>query len=349
MAFLIALTIEGQTLQYQKNELAFFAPNHHPRARSERHADDIFETTEILVYAKNRWFIGMVKEWASAGDDYSDPVPSTDYPTAEKSRLDPPPRTPTSSRPPGKVIPCPFMSTSESLLYTFRPVGLFRELPSADAVQWLYRWVGHVPDRAKVALSRAGVDAGSSVEIVRLGELLQRLESSEQCFEFNSRTAQRLDSKSQPLLAYRHRLQAGALLFQPDPGRMPGIDRLEAIVNAEWGTRLTAESVRRLRGRLCRLRQCVATDADQLTMNEAADAFEGKNIGATDSKREPQTTATADDGFISFKAATALTALRADEITRACDAGHVRSHGKGRGRKVHAADLARWVEERNKP
>jgi hypothetical protein len=58
---------------------------------------------------------------------------------------------------------------------------------------------------------------------------------------------------------------------------------------------------------------------------------------------------TSDDGYISFKDACALTGLRKYEVTRACDREEVRSQGNGKGRRVHAADLARWVSERNKP
>jgi len=56
-----------------------------------------------------------------------------------------------------------------------------------------------------------------------------------------------------------------------------------------------------------------------------------------------------DDGFISFGEASELTGLKPYEITRACYGDSVRSLGKGKGRRVHAADLAKYVFERNKP
>ena len=43
---------------------------------------------------------------------------------------------------------------------------------------------------------------------------------------------------------------------------MPGIDRIEALVNEAYGTKLTAESIRRLRGTVCRLLNCGTQDAD---------------------------------------------------------------------------------------
>jgi hypothetical protein len=52
------------------------------------------------------------------------------------------------------------------------------------------------------------------------------------------------------------------------------------------------------------------------------------------------------DIYITFKQAEALTACRPDALSRACDSGAVRSHGKGRGRLIHAGDLARWMEKR---
>jgi hypothetical protein len=47
--------------------------------------------------------------------------------------------------------------------------------------------------------------------------------------------------------------------------------------------------------------------------------------------------------WISFAEVEAMTGYRPDEITRACDSGVVRSEGKGRGRRVHAGDIARFA------
>jgi hypothetical protein len=61
--------------------------------------------------------------------------------------------------------------------------------------------------------------------------------------------------------------------------------------------------------------------------------------------------ATANDptAWIKFSEAKALTGLRDDEITRACDPPHkVRYRGKGKGRLVHAGDLARFALDRLK-
>jgi hypothetical protein len=51
------------------------------------------------------------------------------------------------------------------------------------------------------------------------------------------------------------------------------------------------------------------------------------------------------DEWITFKQAKALTAWKDYAITRACDSGKVRSKGKGKGRLVHAGDLARYLTE----
>ena len=55
---------------------------------------------------------------------------------------------------------------------------------------------------------------------------------------------------------------------------MPGIDRIEALVNEANGTKLTAESIRRLRGKICSLLNCGTLDADRLTMKQAAGILE---------------------------------------------------------------------------
>ena len=55
---------------------------------------------------------------------------------------------------------------------------------------------------------------------------------------------------------------------------MPGIDRLEALVNEAYGTKLTSESVRKLRGKVCRLLGCGTEQADSLTMRQAVEIIE---------------------------------------------------------------------------
>lgn len=57
----------------------------------------------------------------------------------------------------------------------------------------------------------------------------------------------------------------------------------------------------------------------------------------------------ADDAYIGFKEAKALTALEPYELSRICASGVVRSQGGRRGRRVHAGDLARYMKERNEP
>jgi hypothetical protein len=54
------------------------------------------------------------------------------------------------------------------------------------------------------------------------------------------------------------------------------------------------------------------------------------------------------EDYITFAAAKKMTGLESYQITRKCDAGKVRSRGKGRGRLVHAADLARCLTEPQK-
>lgn len=53
-----------------------------------------------------------------------------------------------------------------------------------------------------------------------------------------------------------------------------------------------------------------------------------------------------DDAYISFKEAAAQTGMKAYELTRACNSGNVRCMGKGQGRRIHSADLARFVTRR---
>jgi hypothetical protein len=105
-----------------------------------------------------------------------------------------------------------------------------------------------------------------------LGQLIRALEGSDNAYQANLRTAQRKETESPAEAVWWH-VQASALKFVPDPARMPGIDRLEALCDEEWGSGLTAENVRKLRGRLCS-RQAIGTaEVDAMTLHSVVDAF----------------------------------------------------------------------------
>ena len=116
--------------------------------------------------------------------------------------------------------------------------------------------------------------ANRFVEFGQLGQLLANLESSERAYEANSRMADEQEAKHGHIVAIAARIQASALLFQPNRARMPGIDRLEALVNESYGTKLTAESIRKIRGKICRILKCGTEEADKLTMLRAVEILE---------------------------------------------------------------------------
>jgi hypothetical protein len=108
-----------------------------------------------------------------------------------------------------------------------------------------------------------------------MGELIRELEGAEVAFVANSRTADRVEAKQGSGAALWWRMQTSALRFQPDPTRMPGIDRIEVLCDElASGTGLTAANVRQLRARLCRQKLCTLQDADNCSLIEAADALE---------------------------------------------------------------------------
>jgi hypothetical protein len=86
----------------------------------------------------------------------------------------------------------------------------------------------------------------------------------------NLQEAERVQARHGSLVSFHSKLQAAALVFRPDPITMPGIDRIEALVNEECGTNLTSECVRRLRGKLCRILGCGIEDVDIMTMSQVA-------------------------------------------------------------------------------
>src|SRR5262249_50326139 len=67
--------------------------------------------------------------------------------------------------------------------------------------------------------------------------------------------------------------QAGALLWRPDPTRMPGIRRIELLCDEDGGSGITAAAVRKLRARLCRDTHSSLHHADRLALNPFADRF----------------------------------------------------------------------------
>src|SRR2546421_12711366 len=106
-----------------------------------------------------------------------------------------------------------------------------------------------------------------------LGQLILELESSERAYQDNLRTANRVEAKDgHNLSSTWWRIQAAALLFQADPARQPGIDRIEALCD-EWGTGLRAENVRRLRGKLCGQLGLGVTEANAMTLDAVADGL----------------------------------------------------------------------------
>ena len=114
-----------------------------------------------------------------------------------------------------------------------------------------------------------------------LGQLILELESSERAYRDNLRTADRVEAKDgHNLQSTWWRIAAGALLFQSDPARYPGIDRIEALCD-EWGTGLTGENVRRLRGKLCSKLGVGVTEANAMTLNAVAAAL---GLGVAEAK-----------------------------------------------------------------
>jgi hypothetical protein len=106
-----------------------------------------------------------------------------------------------------------------------------------------------------------------------LGQLIMELEGSERAYQVNLRTADRVEAKDgHNLSSTWWRIQAAALLFQPDPARQPGIDHIEALCD-EWGTGLNAVNVRRLRGKLYSQLGMDVTEANAMTLVAVADAL----------------------------------------------------------------------------
>src|SRR5262249_48589916 len=72
-----------------------------------------------------------------------------------------------------------------------------------------------------------------------------------------------------------------ALKFQPDPGRMPGIDRIQLLCDElDNADGLSAANVAKIRAKVCRAKPCSLEAANLLSLNEAADALEAQRSSA---------------------------------------------------------------------
>jgi hypothetical protein len=140
---------------------------------------------------------------------------------------------------------------------------------------------------------RLNAEQGKGTGDPRLGQLIVALEESERAFAATSRTADEVEAKEGSVAAQRWRVQAAALRFQPDPARMPGIERIEVLCDElAGGTGLTLANVRQLRARLCRSKGCSLHEADAYSLAQVADALE---IPAAGQKPLAATKATGSD------------------------------------------------------
>jgi hypothetical protein len=114
-----------------------------------------------------------------------------------------------------------------------------------------------------------------------LGQLISDIEGSERNYNDTLRTADRIEARDgHNLAATWWRTQAEIFRFQRDPVQYPGIDRIEALCD-EFGTGLTSENVRKLRGRLCAKLGVGTTDANAMTLEAVADALGLKEDAGT--------------------------------------------------------------------
>jgi hypothetical protein len=100
-----------------------------------------------------------------------------------------------------------------------------------------------------------------------LGTLLNSLQRSERAYNENMATAKTKEGGE----AQWWKMQAAVLVFRPDPSEWPGVDVLEAICQAEFGSGLTAENLQRIRGKLALASS--PTNVDSMTIQQAVDGY----------------------------------------------------------------------------
>lgn len=106
-------------------------------------------------------------------------------------------------------------------------------------------------------------------------------------YEANMDVARKYEAE-RSFAALAWRCQAAVLRFYPDRERIAGVDALEAVCNAEWGSGLTLDNLRRLHGRLCLESGLTRNDVDQLSLENAAREFRkiaARNAGTSKTSR----------------------------------------------------------------
>jgi hypothetical protein len=130
--------------------------------------------------------------------------------------------------------------------------------------------------------------AGKAMAPYTLGRLLLELEGSEMAYQDNLRTVERIERRDGSIAAHGIRNSAEAMRWQPDSARMPGIGRIEALCDEEWGTGLKSENVRRLRGRVCSKLGVGIEEANAMTLDSVTTTLGlAANDGASPSPSPP--------------------------------------------------------------
>jgi hypothetical protein len=114
---------------------------------------------DCLVFSELRWFVGRVEIFDPYHDSASKETSSTIYPSSDPARLESPPvpPPPNADKPLLLSINKTFINLTvlEKYHLALRPLGSFSEVTPAQAVEWFYSHLGHVPQRALNALERA--------------------------------------------------------------------------------------------------------------------------------------------------------------------------------------------------
>ncbi|RPI63463.1 MAG: hypothetical protein EHM48_02425 [Planctomycetaceae bacterium] len=106
-----------------------------------------------------------------------------------------------------------------------------------------------------------------------LGGLLDAVQKSEIAYSRNIAVAERYETQHNASGQW-WRIQSELLVFQPDPLEWPGIDVMEAICQAEFGSGLTANNIRRVRGTLVVKSGKPPVEVDCMTIRQVVDELQ---------------------------------------------------------------------------
>ncbi|MBX9626955.1 MAG: hypothetical protein K2X82_24350 [Gemmataceae bacterium] len=140
--------------------------------------------------------------------------------------------------------------------------------------------------------------------------------------------------------AYHVEPGAGAYMFQPDPDRIPGWDRLATRAEREFGDALRLTVLRAYRGRASEALDVPLAEVDAMSIVAVADALDAADHDPTPAG--PGADPLAEYRWLKVTQVARLFATSAGQVSKLCDAGGLVTNGKaGTDRRIDVLSVVK--------